>query len=216
MDRNPRRKPSSEGGGQQPPTTEKGTHQARRREEAVDPRDAPHALQALLSLDGDRAQRPSKTRRCHRHLDTGPGGPGQPLGPVWPGSAWLPPCRTCWSWRVPRAGRGAGGCDVRASVGDVEVLVAGRGLQQVHGLPCELLQVCGADVTAVLGLWATGWQGPRCWELVKKQGGEARILRTARDKGRVSAWGGRAGTQSPPALSPSMKSRAPAWPPHHP
>ena len=61
-----------------------GTHQARWRQEAVDPGDAPHALQALLGLDGDRAQGPAQASGRHRHLDAGPGRPGQPLPPVGP------------------------------------------------------------------------------------------------------------------------------------
>ena len=48
-----------------------GTHRAWLREEVVDVGDAPHALQVLLGLDGDRAHRPRQLTPAHRHLDAG-------------------------------------------------------------------------------------------------------------------------------------------------
>lgn len=40
-------------------------------EQSVDPGDAPHALEVLLRLNGDRAQRSAELPSCHRHLDAG-------------------------------------------------------------------------------------------------------------------------------------------------
>lgn len=42
-------------------------------EQSVDLGDAPHALEVLLRLNGDRAQRSAKLPSCHRHLDAGLG-----------------------------------------------------------------------------------------------------------------------------------------------
>lgn len=47
--------------------------------------------------------------------------------------------------------------------------------------PSELVQVRGTDVAAALRVRAARRLNPRRRELVKKQGGEARILGTARD-----------------------------------
>lgn len=45
----------------------------------------------------------------------------------------------------------------------------------MQGFPSELMKVCGADVTAALGVGAARWLNPRSWELVKKQSREAGI-----------------------------------------
>ena len=50
---------------------ELGTHRARLREEVVDARDAPHALQVLLGLNGDRAHGAGQLPSSHGHLDAG-------------------------------------------------------------------------------------------------------------------------------------------------
>lgn len=149
----------------------RGTHQARRRQEAVDPGDAPHALQALLGLDGDGAQGPAQASGRHRYLDTAPSRPGRPLPLVGPHSARLPPWRAGRHGCIPRAGHGAGAPSRR-----VGVLAAGRCLEQPQGLPRELVQACGTDVAAALGLRAARRQGSRCRQLVEQQGGEARVL----------------------------------------
>lgn len=61
------------------------------------------------------------------------------------------------------------------------------------------MQVRGAYVTAVLGVRAARWLNPRCWELVKKQGGEARILGDS--KGQQSVLGYTGGPPPPPQLT---------------
>lgn len=46
-------------------------YRSRLREEVIDSGDAPHALEVLLSLDGDGVQGPVELPSCHRHLDAG-------------------------------------------------------------------------------------------------------------------------------------------------
>ena len=58
----------------------------------------------------------------------------------------------------------------------IGVLPAGGRLQQPQGLPGELVQVGGTDVTSALALRAACGQGARRRELVEKQRGEARVL----------------------------------------
>lgn len=183
---NPAQTPCLAAPGLRPP--HEGTHQAGRGQKAVDPGDAPHALQALLGLDGDRAERPAQASRRHRHLDAGPHGPGQPLPPVR-----RPPGRARHCRSIPRAGHGAG-----ASMRGVQVLPAGGGLQQPQGLPRELVQVGGADGAAALSLRVARRQGPGHWELVEQQSREARVLGK---KGQCQSPGAR------PAAPPSLPVR---------
>lgn len=84
---------------------------------------------------------------------------------------------------------------------DIGVLTAGRGLKQAQGLPRELVQVGGADIAAALGLRTARWQDSGCRELIKKQSREARILRTARDKGAISAEAWAHAGSLPPSLA---------------
>lgn len=183
VDGTPRKEPrgrTPRPGGPRRPATHPAarTHQAGWRQEAVDPRDAPHALQALLGLDGDCAQGSAQAGRGHRHLDAGPRWPGQPLPLVRPRPARLPPRRARRHGRVPRAGpgAGAGGHEARASMGGVGGVAAGGSLQQPQGLPRQLGQVRGADVTAALSLRAAGGQDPGGRQLVEEQRREARVL----------------------------------------
>lgn len=62
-----------------------GTHQAGCGKEAVRTGHATQALQALRSLKGDCAQGSPEACRHHRHLHTGPGGPGQASSPLGTG-----------------------------------------------------------------------------------------------------------------------------------
>lgn len=129
--REPRGRTPRPGGTRRPATHPAArTHQAGWRQEAVDPRDAPHALQALLGLDGDGAQGSAQAGRGHRHLDAGPRRPGQPLPLVRPCPARLPPRRARRHGRIPRAGPGAGtgGHEARASMGGVRGVAAGGSL----------------------------------------------------------------------------------------
>lgn len=189
------------------------THQARWRQEAVDPGDAPHALQALLGLDGDCAQRPPEASRGHRHLDAGPRRPGRSPPPVWPRAARLSPGRAGTGWHIPWAGGGActGGREARASVRGVRVLVAGGCLERPQRLPRELVQVRGTDGAAALGLGAAPRRGPGRRQLVEEQGGEARVL--GEQGHRWSVPGARTQPGSSPPTAPGQLM---LWPPHNP
>lgn len=75
------------------------TYQLGLREKVVDPGYAPHALEVLLGLDCDGAQRSRELPSCHCHLDTG----------LWPwsascvlGPAWYPMALPYWQDRVGR------------------------------------------------------------------------------------------------------------------
>lgn len=130
-------------------------------------------------------------------LDTGPDGPGQPLPPVRPTPVGLHPSRATPLRSIPQAGGSVGaGREAGASVGGIGVLAAGGRLEQLQGLPRELGQVRGTDITAALSLRAT--RRDRC---------------PKRAEGRGS-WGNKRRRRSGPGAGPSPM--PPQQPPHHP
>lgn len=165
------------------------TYRAWLRQEVVDAWDAPHALQVLLRLDGDRAECSCKWATSHGHLDTG-------LGAGCPAQAppLLPHGKDAVGWvGDPGSGWSGGECDhtVCGQSGGLSREGADRQcwhfcirkwfLESLQSLLPQMLHRSGTHLAPSACMPTLLWP-VRYLQLLEEEGGKTRVLQEEENK----------------------------------